>query len=102
MRDMADWERLENELGDRLLDDAAFWTDPDRPLREIVEHYCRYFRLSPDWSRWTGEGWAPPERPPGPWPWEERRAPSGAPPSDPAVPGCANGAPAYAGFHDLE
>lgn len=44
-------------LDDRLdLDEAAF-AAPGRPLREPVERLCAWLALSPDWSRWTGEGW---------------------------------------------
>jgi hypothetical protein len=31
----------------------------ERPLREIVERLCRDLDLSPDWSQWRDDGWAP-------------------------------------------
>ena len=74
----ADLERFDRELSDRLLFDDDFWSDPARPLREIVERYCDYFDLAPDWSRWQGDGWAP-EAPPV-WPWAARSDPPRAPP----------------------
>jgi len=34
-----------------------------RPLRETVERLCGDLALSPDWSRWDGEGWMADDRP---------------------------------------
>jgi hypothetical protein len=31
----------------------------DRPLQEVVEQFSADLQLEVDWSRWTGEGWAP-------------------------------------------
>jgi hypothetical protein len=48
-------------LEERLEQDEAY-QDLDRaPLREIVERLCADLELTPDWSHWDGEGWAPPE-----------------------------------------
>ena len=86
----ADVERFDHELADRLLVDEDFWNDPARPLREVVERFCDYFALAPDWSRWRDDEWAPPL--PGPWPWAAGPKASPAPPP-PEPPGHANGAP---------
>jgi hypothetical protein len=51
-RDLRDGDHFE-----RLDVEEDFYSDPERPLRDTVEHLCRYFRLAPDWSRWDGEGW---------------------------------------------
>ena len=78
----ADLERFDRELDDRMLADDAYWSDPARPLREVVERYCDYFDLAPDWSRWQGDGWAPPAPPV--WPWAARsEAPRAPPPAEP-------------------
>jgi hypothetical protein len=98
-----DFERLCDNLKERLADDEAFWDDSERPVRDIVEHFCKCFSLAPDWSRWDGEGWMDEERPP--WPWSPRsQAPrsqaSGAGPDDPRPPGSP--APALQPARDLE
>lgn len=31
-----------------------------RLLKETVEAVCADLGLTPDWSRWTGDGWLPP------------------------------------------
>jgi hypothetical protein len=49
------WEALEERLE---LDDAYAKLE-DRPLREVVEQLCADLCIEVDWSRWTGEGWAP-------------------------------------------
>ena len=54
-------------LEERLRRDEAYEALLDAPLRETVEQLCRDLCLTPDWSRWTGEGWADgyvPARPP--------------------------------------
>ena len=76
--DESDVERLDRELDERMLEDHAWWSDPARPLREVVERYCDWFGLSPDWSRWLGDGWAPPPTPPV-WPWSARAEATGPP-----------------------
>ncbi|HZK99975.1 MAG TPA: hypothetical protein VFC47_08735, partial [Caulobacteraceae bacterium] len=76
--DEADVERLDQELDERMLDDQAWWSDPARPLREVVERYCDWFGLTPDWSRWLGDDWAPPRAPPV-WPWAARAEATGPP-----------------------
>ena len=44
-------------LRERLDADSAYKDLGERPLREIVERLCKDLMLSPDWSRWDGEGW---------------------------------------------
>jgi hypothetical protein len=56
------WEALD----ERLEHDEAYDDYADPPLRETVERLCKDLCLSPDWSRWDGEGWnqdGPPVRP---------------------------------------
>jgi len=33
------------------------WPGAEPSLRETVERICKCLSLTPDWSRWTGEGW---------------------------------------------
>ncbi len=63
----ADLERLDLELDERLLVEDS-WADDARPLRQVVGEICAFFDLTPDWRRWTDEGWSLPDRPPA-WPW---------------------------------
>jgi len=92
--DKADFERFDQELADWILLEEDFWSDPARPLREVVEQFCEHFALTPDWSRWRGDEWAGPAPPV--WPWAARSAaPRPPPPAEPR-------APALAGAHDLE
>ena len=48
-------------LEERLEQDEAYQDLERAPLRETVERLCADLELSPDWSRWEGEGWAPEE-----------------------------------------
>jgi hypothetical protein len=61
-REIEDDEALDGvieALEERLEDDEAY-QDLDRlPLRETVERLCADLELTPDWSRWDGEAWAP-------------------------------------------
>ncbi len=57
--DPEDHDILTDALEERLLCDEAYDNIEDLPLRDIVEHLCRDLKLSPDWRRWTGEGWTP-------------------------------------------
>jgi hypothetical protein len=61
-REVEDLEALDGvlkALEERLADDEAY-RDLDRmPLREVVERLCADLELTPDWSRWEGEGWTP-------------------------------------------
>jgi hypothetical protein len=60
------FEDLERALGERLDEDEAYLDFRIRPLRQTVERLCHDLGLTPDWSRWAGEGWAtdePPIRP---------------------------------------
>jgi hypothetical protein len=59
-REAADSESLdalEAALEERLERDSAYFDCGVRPLRQSVERLCHDLGLSPDWSRWTGEGW---------------------------------------------
>jgi hypothetical protein len=44
-------------LHERLDEDPAYEDLSGRPLRETVERLCKDLMLTPDWSRWDGEGW---------------------------------------------
>ncbi|HEY2051612.1 MAG TPA: hypothetical protein VGH03_19910 [Caulobacteraceae bacterium] len=46
-------------LEERLDDDAVYFHLDRLPLRETVEQLCADLELTPDWSRWEGEGWTP-------------------------------------------
>jgi hypothetical protein len=46
-------------LEQRLEQDDAYWDLDQMPLREAVERLCADLELTPDWSRWDGEGWTP-------------------------------------------
>ena len=46
-------------LDERLHEDDAYWDLDQLPLRETVERLCADLELTPDWSRWEGEGWTP-------------------------------------------
>jgi hypothetical protein len=45
-------------LEERLEGDEAYQDLDCAPLREIVKRLCADLELTPDWSRWEGEGWA--------------------------------------------
>jgi len=52
---------------ERLMRDEAYAYCVGWPLRETVERLCHDLCITPDWSRWDGEEWAPgyvPDRPP--------------------------------------
>ncbi|HEY2177245.1 MAG TPA: hypothetical protein VGH15_01560, partial [Caulobacteraceae bacterium] len=62
-----EFDDLCSALDERLEDDEAYIDIEERPLRETLERICQDLTLSPDWSRWDGEGWiddGPPLRPP--------------------------------------
>jgi len=44
---------------ERLEHDEAYTNCELRPLRETVERLCKDMCVTPDWSRWDGEGWSP-------------------------------------------
>jgi hypothetical protein len=48
-------------LEERLDDDPTYVDLARLPLRETVERLCADLQLTPDWSRWEGEGWTPEE-----------------------------------------
>jgi hypothetical protein len=59
-------DNLFEALNERLEQDEAYEKCHERPLRETVERLCKDLKLTPDWSRWAGEGWVddgPPIRP---------------------------------------
>jgi hypothetical protein len=61
-REVEDEEALDGvleALEERLDQDEAYWDLDDMPLREAVERLCADLELTPDWSRWEGEGWPP-------------------------------------------
>jgi hypothetical protein len=61
-REVEDEEALWNimrALEERLDEDGAYQDLEIAPLREIVERLCADLELTPDWSRWEGEGWGP-------------------------------------------
>jgi hypothetical protein len=49
---------VELALEERLEQDEAYADHLARPLRQTIERLCKDLKLSPDWSRWDGEGWA--------------------------------------------
>ncbi len=49
-----------DDLYERLTEGERYDAIVNLPLREAVEAICEDLDLHPDWSRWTGEGWAPP------------------------------------------
>jgi hypothetical protein len=49
-----------DDLYERLTEGERYDTLVNLPLREAVEAICDDLGLNPDWTRWTGEGWAPP------------------------------------------
>lgn len=57
------FEDLEEALEERLDLDEAYAGCRVRPLRQTVERLCQDLGLSPDWSRWAGEGWLEEETP---------------------------------------
>jgi hypothetical protein len=65
--DADDYEAADEALQERLSDDEAYQDLVDRPLREIVERLCKDLCLTPDWSLWTGDGWARDENGRLPW-----------------------------------
>jgi len=58
-----DFYNLVFALEQRLDENQAYHDLENRPLGETVEWLCRDLCLSPDWRRWTGEGWLEDETP---------------------------------------
>jgi hypothetical protein len=52
-----EFAQVYDALRERLDEDSAYQDLSERPLREIVERLCKDLMISPDWSRWDGEGW---------------------------------------------
>ena len=48
---------FEDALDERLEDDEAYRDFEDRPIEETVRRLCDDLCLSPNWSRWDGDGW---------------------------------------------
>jgi hypothetical protein len=57
------FDELEEALQERLDYDEAYDEAGQRPVRQTVERLCKDLGLTPDWSRWAGEGWAYEETP---------------------------------------
>jgi hypothetical protein len=55
--DVYEFAQVYHALHERLDEDPAYDGCGERPLRETVERLCKDLMLSPDWSRWDGEGW---------------------------------------------
>jgi hypothetical protein len=55
--DVYEFAQVYHALRERLDEDPAYDDCGVRPLRETVERLCKDLMLSPDWSRWEGEGW---------------------------------------------
>jgi hypothetical protein len=55
--DVYEFAQRYHALRERLDEDSAYKDLSERPLREIVERLCKDLMISPDWSRWDGEGW---------------------------------------------
>jgi hypothetical protein len=55
--DIFEFAQVYDALRERLDEDSAYQDLSERPLREIVERLCKDLMISPDWSRWDGEGW---------------------------------------------
>jgi hypothetical protein len=55
--DVYEFAQVYHALRERLDEDPAYDDCGVRPLRETVERLCKDLMLSPDWSRWDGEGW---------------------------------------------
>jgi hypothetical protein len=52
---------LLDETYERLWEGERYDAFIFRPLKEAVAAICDDLGLKPDWSRWAGEGWPPPE-----------------------------------------
>ncbi|MGH8276751.1 MAG: hypothetical protein ACRETH_08645 [Steroidobacteraceae bacterium] len=52
-----EFDDLYGALEERLEEDEAYVGCEDWPLRETIERLCKDLELTPDWSRWDGEGW---------------------------------------------
>jgi hypothetical protein len=55
--DPDEYGELYEALDERLEEDEAYFNLARRPVRETVERLCKDLTLTPDWSRWQGEGW---------------------------------------------
>ena len=52
------FDELEEALQERMDYDEVYNDCGERPVRPTVERLCKDLGLTPDWSRWAGEGWA--------------------------------------------
>ena len=57
------FDEISEALQERLDYDEAYDESGQRPVRQTVERLCKDLGLTPDWSRWAGEGWAYEETP---------------------------------------
>ncbi|HEY5105462.1 MAG TPA: hypothetical protein VII73_01685, partial [Caulobacteraceae bacterium] len=62
-------------LYERLTEGERYDAFVHRPLKEAVAAICDDLGLTPDWSRWTGDGWPPPGNGPH-YQWQSLWAPS--------------------------
>ena len=58
--DLVEAQRTLAALHERLKETETYDEILFRPLKETVEAVCADLGLTPDWSRWTGDGWLPP------------------------------------------
>ncbi len=60
IHDIFEAQKTLSALHERLRETETYDTILYRPLKETVEAVCADLGLTPDWSRWTGDGWLPP------------------------------------------
>lgn len=60
IHDIFEGQRTLSKLHERLRETETYDEILFRPLKETVEAVCADLGLTPDWSRWTGDGWLPP------------------------------------------
>ena len=74
-----EYHGLMEAMFERLDNDDVYAELEDRPLRETVERLCHDLGMSPDWSRWSGDGWIAHDGPPKRLPWSDFNTPSRKP-----------------------
>jgi hypothetical protein len=60
IHDLVEAQETLSALHERLKETETYDGILYRPLKETVEAVCADLGLTPDWSRWTGDGWLPP------------------------------------------
>jgi hypothetical protein len=60
IHDLVEAQETLSSLHERLKETETYDHILYRPLKETVEAVCADLGLTPDWSRWTGDGWLPP------------------------------------------